>query len=1163
MKNILRYSLFCIIVSLSANPPSRLQNYIDNNFTHLDNYNPQETDDGGNTLLHLAAHYGNASAIEKLIQIDKNLLTQRNENGKLPLDFAYENSHFYIVNLLKSYYPTKLSSEYIDAIPYEIKKILSAKTKLYKNEFLEITQSLLIEECNRMLADTKKVYNYFNNYYTIKDPQATPEYEINEKNNIIINLEHDNSKKKYPYLWLILHKQINVLQNVHGLSNPIALKIIFDPKEKLLLSIDNFASPDNSSISIGSFYLFYYILFHFEPYTLWPIFAHEVQHINQHQQKYFLNQSIISDCITKNKTNETINEIDADYMIAASSLSSNNKYINFTQDMIAKQIYLSMRMYKIIKNYDVQTLLKSVHLIAEKIKDSDPYFTTRSLNLLKFAIDEIIKEALQKDDPAGQLEPTLKTITQKITRYTIKNYERLMQQYALTEYQQSRDSHPTQNIRNRNILKGRIITELDLLKKHYNQSSIIITHHNAPLLYHTIKQNLASGMLTNKSHAQSLSADPYHDISILLEFGQNNPLTNPMPTITKNHLTQKYELKFTEPFIIFALCAPKAHTVFSATFLQAIAQRQNIGTEPLDVYPEPTNAYTVFQTLYQILNPLLFDHTQSAIIAAQVAYVIPELAKKIHEPLTQQNLFDTLNAYEPLRSNTSDVSILENIPRSDIFINNLAYSIFLNISHMPYYLQNKNQLISEMPIEPESIEIKQLQFIEQLGYFTLINKILLTTYKSSFRTTLLELLIKFELNKCIENHIQNIKTILIENYDIHNTIFHAIAHSNLPLLQNLLDKNNENNERENINHTSIENLTPLHLASLFGNQKAVQILIDTGASLNEITRSQITILHTAALGGNKKIIRILKEKNAPDSPDKNGKTSQSYEIMMQQDRDMYDASKHIDFNNIDLFINALSDLDITTVSIFIKHGISINKEYAINETYTAYPLHAVCKIRNQNKNNKILAMIQTLLDHGADINAQDSQGMTPLLTALAARKDIKIIQYLLEHGADFSIQSKNNWSYNNYIFQAPNFAVIPVFINLFKEHGALFTERNNEGNTILHEKIKGSNYNHTKILIEHVPELLGEKNNDNNTPLHLIFSNENAILNLLPIINDYLNNPEQSTHNKKQIKKFFKASKNEDSSTPYFLMQKMQKNITDQYTRDIIQTTMQLLSEIE
>lgn len=62
-------------------------------------------------------------------------------------------------------------------------------------------------------------------------------------------------------------------------------------------------------------------------------------------------------------------------------------------------------------------------------------------------------------------------------------------------------------------------------------------------------------------------------------------------------------------------------------------------------------------------------------------------------------------------------------------------------------------------------------------------------------------------------------------------------------------------------------------------------------------------------------------------------------------------------------------------------------------------------------------VITQLLDHGADIEAKDSSGNTPLLSAVSytggnwvSEKDERTINYLLQHGADIGAANEDGQS---------------------------------------------------------------------------------------------------------------------------------------------------------
>ena len=54
--------------------------------------------------------------------------------------------------------------------------------------------------------------------------------------------------------------------------------------------------------------------------------------------------------------------------------------------------------------------------------------------------------------------------------------------------------------------------------------------------------------------------------------------------------------------------------------------------------------------------------------------------------------------------------------------------------------------------------------------------------------------------------------------------------------------------------------------------------------------------------------------------------------------------------------------------------------------------------------------VSMLLDLGADIDARDSDGMTPLLHAAAEARDAKTIRHLLQAGADINLRDAKGMS---------------------------------------------------------------------------------------------------------------------------------------------------------
>lgn len=72
------------------------------------------------------------------------------------------------------------------------------------------------------------------------------------------------------------------------------------------------------------------------------------------------------------------------------------------------------------------------------------------------------------------------------------------------------------------------------------------------------------------------------------------------------------------------------------------------------------------------------------------------------------------------------------------------------------------------------------------------------------------------------------------------------------------------------------NLTPLHLASIFGHYQVVKLLINENADMNICDIEGLTALHRAALRGHKDVVRLLCEIGKVNVRDENGKTALYY-----------------------------------------------------------------------------------------------------------------------------------------------------------------------------------------------------------------------------------------------------------------------------------------------
>lgn len=136
---------------------------------------------------------------------------------------------------------------------------------------------------------------------------------------------------------------------------------------------------------------------------------------------------------------------------------------------------------------------------------------------------------------------------------------------------------------------------------------------------------------------------------------------------------------------------------------------------------------------------------------------------------------------------------------------------------------------------------------------------------------------------------------------------------------------------------------------------------------------------------------------------------------------------------------------------------------------------------DQELSNAIIASdedrVKFLIDKGADVNKQDSQGWTPLANAARQRKD-KIAEILIEHGADPNLASDGTTP----LIAALMRDSVPT-IEVLLKHGAKIEEPGTEGYRPLSMAIADSRYDSAKALIEHGADINAASGEDSLTPL--------------------------------------------------------------------------------
>ena len=292
----------------------------------------------------------------------------------------------------------------------------------------------------------------------------------------------------------------------------------------------------------------------------------------------------------------------------------------------------------------------------------------------------------------------------------------------------------------------------------------------------------------------------------------------------------------------------------------------------------------------------------------------------------------------------------------------------------------------------------------------------------------------------------------------------------------------------NLNLRLDDGQTPLHLCAIMGHNAIASYLLENNANTAVQDSSGATPLHEAIRYGHLDIAKMLLDAGANiNAKDNLGKTP----IMLI-----------IPQNKIN-----------ETYSLLIRYRADLNQA----DTYGDTVLHTATMLRAGSQ------VIRTLTTNGADINARNKEGVTPLTIAIQS-EDIQTIKYLTANGASIHTQDTHGKSPLSMAFEMNN----DVFEATLNEGNC--NTQDSEGNTPLHialingapmakiqhiigltqdVNIRNKNGDSPLYLaavknMEQVGKLLLEKgadifstNKDNNSPLRLALKNGGNLQNWL------------------------------------------------------------------
>ncbi|CAH0559644.1 unnamed protein product [Brassicogethes aeneus] len=160
-------------------------------------------------------------------------------------------------------------------------------------------------------------------------------------------------------------------------------------------------------------------------------------------------------------------------------------------------------------------------------------------------------------------------------------------------------------------------------------------------------------------------------------------------------------------------------------------------------------------------------------------------------------------------------------------------------------------------------------------------------------------------------------------------------------------------------------LVPLHNACSYGHYEVTELLVKHGASVNVADLWKFTPLHEAAAKGKYEIVKLLL-KHGADQTKKNRDSATPLDLVREGDQDVADLLR----GNAAL-LDAAKKGNLARVQRLVTvENINCRDVQGRNST----PLHLAAGYNNVD-------VAEFLLEHGADVNAQDKGGLIPLHNA--------------------------------------------------------------------------------------------------------------------------------------------------------------------------------------
>jgi len=264
------------------------------------------------------------------------------------------------------------------------------------------------------------------------------------------------------------------------------------------------------------------------------------------------------------------------------------------------------------------------------------------------------------------------------------------------------------------------------------------------------------------------------------------------------------------------------------------------------------------------------------------------------------------------------------------------------------------------------------------------------------------------------------------------TPLHAASrYGHIEVMHLLLKAHAKVNERDD------DDNTPLFYAIQSENPKAVALLLDHGADVDIQNKGGKTPLYEAIVYNSAPVVGLLiKHKAAVNNINsKKGLTPLSRALMSSTINTaialmLYAAGARLNINPFNIFVHAIFQHNMDTLRLLVGIGANINA--TDDQGFT--PLYAAIQIDDINTTNY-------LIKHKANVNSRDNAGNTPLMSAIVNTDNVNLVQSLISHGAHINVENNDGATPLLIAIQLNRIAFVKALLNA----GADIYYRNSRG----------------------------------------------------------------------------------------------------------------------